>query len=330
MTKKALITGITGQDGSYLAELLLSKGYEVHGIIRRASTFNTGRIDHLYQDPHINGVHLFLHYGDIADSTNLVKLLYRIQPEEVYHLAAQSHVRVSFDIPEYTGDVTGLGTVRILEAIRETGLKARFYQASSSEMYGMAREIPQRETTPFYPRSPYGAAKVYAYWLTVNYRESYGIFACNGILFNHESPRRGETFVTRKITRAVAQIKTGLADKLYLGNLDAKRDWGYAKEYVEAMWSMLQQDRPDDFVIATGESHSVREFVEEAFSYAGLDWHRYVEIDSRYYRPAEVDVLVGDASKAKSRLRWAPRTRFKDLVRLMVDADMADLDNSTC
>src|SRR5438094_1922274 len=259
--KKALITGITGQDGSYLAELLLSKGYEVHGIIRRSSSFNTGRIDHLYQDPHINGIRLFLHYGDIADSTNLIKLLYRIQPEEIYHLAAQSHVRVSFDIPEYTGDVTGLGTVRILEAIRETGLKAKFYQASSSEMFGKVQEVPQRETTPFYPRSPYGAAKVYAYWLTVNYREAYRIFACNGILFNHESPRRGETFVSRKITRAAARIKWGLDQELYLGNLDAKRDWGYAKEYVEAMWLMLQQDQPDDYVIATGEAHAVHEFL---------------------------------------------------------------------
>jgi GDPmannose 4,6-dehydratase len=323
--KKALVTGITGQDGSYLAELLLSKGYEVHGIVRRASTFNTSRIDHLYQDPHINDVHLFLHYGDIADSTNLVKLLYRIQPDEVYHLAAQSHVRVSFDIPEYTGDVTGLGTVRILEAIRETGLKTRFYQASSSEMFGLVQETPQRETTPFYPRSPYGAAKVYAYWLTVNYRESYGIFACNGILFNHESPRRGETFVTRKITRGVAEIKAGLANKLYLGNLDAKRDWGYAKEYVTAMWLMLQQDQPDDFVIATGETHSVREFVEEAFSYVGLDWRDYVAIDPKYYRPAEVDVLVGDASKALRQLGWSPQTRFTDLARLMVDADIAAL-----
>ena len=325
--KKALITGITGQDGSYLTELLLSKGYEVHGIIRRASTFNTGRIDHLYQDPHINGVRLFLHYGDIADSTNLIKLLYRIQPEEIYHLAAQSHVRVSFDIPEYTGDVTGLGTIRILEAVRETGLKTKFYQASSSEMYGKVQEIPQRESTPFYPRSPYGAAKVYAYWVTVNYRESYGIFACNGILFNHESPRRGETFVTRKITRGVAQIKAGLADKLHLGNLDAKRDWGYAKEYVMAMWLMLRHEEPDDYVIATGETHSVREFIQEAFSYAGLDWRKHVEIDSKYYRPAEVDLLVGDASKAKSKLGWAPRTRFKDLVRLMVDADVATLGN---
>jgi len=320
--KKALITGITGQDGSYLAELLLAKGYEVHGIIRRASTFNTGRIDHLYQDPHINGVRLFLHYGDIADSTNLIKLLYRIQPEEVYHLAAQSHVRVSFDIPEYTGDVTGLSTVRILEAIRETGLKAKFYQASSSEMYGKVQEVPQRETTPFYPRSPYGAAKVYAYWATVNYRESYGMFACNGILFNHESPRRGETFVTRKITRAAARIKAGLQGKLYLGNLDAKRDWGYAKEYVEAMWLMLQQERPDDYVIATGETHSVQEFLEEVFSYLDLDWRQYVELDPQYYRPAEVDLLVGDASRAKKKLGWEPKTTFRDLVRLMVDADI--------
>ena len=323
--KKALITGITGQDGSYLAELLLAKNYEVHGTIRRTSTFNTGRIDHLYQDPHINDVQLFLHYGDTADSTSLIKLLYRIQPDEIYHLAAQSHVRVSFDIPEYTGDVTGLGTLRILEAIRETGLKAKFYQASSSEMYGKAQEVPQRETTPFYPRSPYGVAKVYAYWIAVNYRESYGLFACNGILFNHESPRRGETFVTRKITRAVAHIKAGLQDKLYLGNLDAKRDWGYAKEYVEAMWCMLQQDEPDDYVIATGETHSVQEFVEEAFSYAGLDWRDYVEIDPRYYRPSEVDLLVGDASKARSLLGWEPKTTFKDLVNLMVDADIADL-----
>jgi len=320
--KKALITGITGQDGSYLAELLLAKGYEVHGIMRRASTFNTERIDHLYKDPHINGVRLFLHYGDIADSTNLIKLLYRIQPEEIYHLAAQSHVRVSFDIPEYTGDVTGIGTIRILEAIRETGLKAKFYQASSSEMYGKAQEVPQRETTPFYPRSPYGAAKVYAYWVTVNYRESYGLYACNGILFNHESPRRGETFVSRKTTRAVAHIKAGLQDKLYLGNLDAKRDWGYAKEYVEAMWLILQQDEPDDYVIATGEAHSVREFLEEAFSYAGLDWQEHVEIDPRYYRPSEVDLLLGDPSKAKRELGWQAKTRFKELVHLMVDADL--------
>ena len=321
--KKALITGITGQDGSYLAEFLLAKGYEVHGIIRRASTFNTGRIDHLYQDPHINGVRLFLHYGDISDSTNLIKLLYRLQPDEVYHLAAQSHVRVSFDIPEYTGDVTALGTIRILEAIRETGLKSRFYQAGSSEMYGKVLETPQRETTPFYPRSPYGVAKVYSHWITVNYRESYGLFACNGILFNHESPRRGETFVTRKITRAVARIKAGLQDKLYLGNLTAKRDWGYAKEYVEGMWLMLQQDQPADYVLATSETHSVQEFLDEAFSYVGMDPGKHVEIDPQYYRPAEVDLLVGDATKAKTLLGWEPKVKFKDLVHLMVDADRA-------
>ena len=321
--KKALITGITGQDGSYLAELLLAKGYEVHGIIRRASTFNTSRINNLYEDPHINGVRLFLHYGDIADSTNLIKLLYRIQPDEVYHLAAQSHVRVSFDIPEYTGDVTGLGTVRLLEAIREVGLKTRFYQAGSSEMYGLVQQVPQSETTPFYPRSPYGAAKVYAHWITVNYRESYGLFACNGILFNHESPRRGETFVTRKITRAVAQIKAGLQDKLYLGNLEAKRDWGYAKEYVEAMWLMLQQPEPDDYVIATGETHSVRDFLDESFSHAKLDWKKYVEHDVRYERPAEVELLIGDASKAKTKLGWEPRTTFHELVHLMVDEEIA-------
>jgi GDPmannose 4,6-dehydratase len=321
--KKALITGITGQDGSYLAELLLEKGYEVHGIIRRASTFNTSRINNLYEDPHINGVRLFLHYGDIADSTNLIKLLYRIQPDEVYHLAAQSHVRVSFDIPEYTGDVTGLGTIRLLEAIREVGLQTRFYQAGSSEMFGLVQQVPQSETTPFYPRSPYGAAKVYAHWITVNYRESYGLYACNGILFNHESPRRGETFVTRKITRAVAQIKAGLQDKLYLGNLEAKRDWGYAKEYVEAMWLMLQQETPDDYVIATGETHSVREFLHEAFSHAGLDWEKYVEYDARYERPAEVELLIGDASKAKAKLGWEPRTTFHDLVHLMVEEEIA-------
>jgi GDPmannose 4,6-dehydratase len=325
--KKALITGITGQDGSYLAELLLSKGYEVHGIIRRASSFNTGRIDHLYKDPHINGVHLFLHYGDIADSTNLIKLLYRIRPDEIYHLAAQSHVRVSFDIPEYTGDVTGLGTIRILEAIRETGIETRFYQASSSEMFGKVQEVPQRETTPFYPRSPYGVAKLYAYWATRNYRESYGLFACNGILFNHESPRRGETFVTRKVTRAVARIKAGLQEKLYLGNLDAKRDWGYAKEYVEAMWLMLQQDEPDDFVIATGETHSVEEFLVEAFSHVGLDWRSYVELDPKYLRPSEVDLLIGDASRARAALGWKPATTFAGLVRLMVDADVKAVNN---
>jgi len=320
--KKALITGITGQDGSYLAELLLEKGYEVHGIIRRASTFNTERIDHLYQDPHIIGVRLFLHYGDIADSTNLIKLLYRLQPDEIYHLAAQSHVRVSFDIPEYTGDVTALGTVRMLESIRETRLKTKFYQASSSEMYGKVVETPQTEKTPFYPRSPYAAAKLYSYWTAVNYRESYGIFACNGILFNHESPRRGETFVTRKITSAAARIKAGLQENLYLGNLDAQRDWGYAKEYIEAMWLMLQQDEPDDYVIATGEAHAVHEFLGEAFSYVGLDWHKLVEIDPKYYRPAEVDCLLGDASKARQKLGWQPKTKFKELVRLMVNADM--------
>jgi GDPmannose 4,6-dehydratase len=326
--KKALITGITGQDGSYLAEFLLAKDYEVHGIIRRASTFNTGRIDHLYKDPHINGVRLFLHYGDIADSTNLIKLLYRIQPDEVYHLAAQSHVRVSFDIPEYTADVTALSTIRILEAIRETGCKSKFYQASSSEMFGKVHEAPQRETTPFHPRSPYGVAKVYAHWATVNYRESYDLFACCGILFNHESPRRGETFVTRKITRAVARIKAGQQEKLYLGNLDAKRDWGYAREYVEAMWLMLQQDKPEDYVIATGETHSVEEFLTEAFSHVNLDWHDYVELDPKYLRPAEVDLLIGDASKAKRELGWTPKVTFKELVRLMVDADVANVNRS--
>jgi GDPmannose 4,6-dehydratase len=325
--KRALITGITGQDGSYLAEFLLAEGYEVHGVIRRASSFNTGRIDALYQDPHVNGVRLFLHYGDIADSTNLIKLVYRLQPDEIYHLAAQSHVRVSFDIPEYTGDVTALGATRILEAIRETGVKSKFYQASSSEMFGKVQEIPQRETTPFYPRSPYAVAKLYAHWLTVNYRESYGVFACSGILFNHESPRRGETFVTRKITRAVAAIKAGLQDALYMGNLDARRDWGYAPEYVRAMWLMLQQDAPDDYVVATGETHSVREFLEEAFSYVGLDWRQYVKTDPRYFRPSEVDLLVGDASKAKRVLGWQPSVGFQGLVRLMVDADIAALDH---
>ncbi|MFA5192409.1 MAG: GDP-mannose 4,6-dehydratase [Verrucomicrobiia bacterium] len=325
--KRALITGITGQDGSYLAEFLLGKGYEVHGIIRRASTFNTERIDHLYQDPHVRGTQLFLHYGDLSDSVNMVKLLHTLQPTEIYHLAAQSHVRVSFDIPEYTADTTGVGTIRILEAIREAGVRPRFYQASSSEMFGKVAEIPQRETTPFHPRSPYGVSKVFAYWATVNYRESYDLFACNGILFNHESPRRGETFVTRKITRAVAYIKAGLQKKLYLGNLDAKRDWGYAKEYIEAMWLMIQQDKPDDYVIATGETHSIREFCEEAFTHAGLDWQQYVEFDKRYLRPAEVDILVGDASKAKRVLGWEPRTKFKELVRLMVDADIKMLED---
>lgn len=323
--KKALITGITGQDGSYLADLLLSKGYEVHGIIRRASTFNTIRIDHLYQDPHVHGVRLFLHYGDLSDSVNLVKLLYELQPEEIYHLAAQSHVRVSFDIPEYTSDVTGIGTIRILEAIRETGVRPRFYQASSSEMYGRVQEIPQTEVTPFWPRSPYGVAKVFAYWATVNYRESYGLHASNGILFNHESPRRGETFVTRKISRAVARIKKGLDKDLYLGNLEAQRDWGYAPEYVEGMWRMLQRDDPDDYVLATNETHTVREFVEEAFSHVDLDWKEFVKHDKRYERPAEVDLLIGSPAKAKKHLDWEPQTRFKDLVRLMVDADLAVL-----
>lgn len=325
--KKALITGITGQDGSYLAELLLEKGYEVHGIIRRASTFNTHRIDHLYQDSHINNVSLFLHYGDLSDSTNLIKLLYRIQPDEIYHLAAQSHVRVSFDIPEYSGDVTGLGTVRILEAIRETGCKARFYQASSSEMFGKAEETPQSETTPFYPRSPYAVAKVYAYWITVNYRESYSLYGVNGILFNHESPRRGETFVTRKITRALARIEAGKQKKLYLGNLDARRDWGYAKEYVEAMWMMLQREEPEDFVIATGKTYAVREFLEEAFTYAGLNWQDYVEFDERYMRPTEVDLLIGDPTKAKEKLGWEAKTSFTELVHLMVEADRKELGN---
>ncbi len=322
--KKALITGITGQDGSYLAELLLSKGYEVHGIIRRASTFNTSRIDHLYQDPHVNGVRLFLHYGDLADAVNLISLLGSIQPDEVYHLGAQSHVRVSFDIPEYTGDVTGLSAVRLLEAIRKSGRanEVRFYQASSSEMYGKVAETPQSETTPFHPRSPYGCAKVYAYYQAINYRESYGLFVCNGILFNHESPRRGETFVTRKITRAATRIKMGLQEELYLGNLDAKRDWGYAPEYVEGMWRMLQQDKPDDFVLATGETHSVGEFCEEAFGLLGLDWKKYVKYDDRYERAAEVDLLLGNFDKAKKILQWEPKVRFKDLVKIMVEADL--------
>lgn len=322
--KKALITGITGQDGSYLAEFLLEKGYEVHGIIRRSSTFNTSRIDHLYNDPHINGTKLFLHYGDLADGVQMVKLLYNLKPDEIYHLGAQSHVRVSFDVPEYTGDVTGLGTLRILEAIREVGLdnKCRFYQASSSEMFGLVQEVPQTEKTPFYPRSPYGCAKVYAYWLTVNYRESYNLHATNGILFNHESPRRGETFVTRKITRAATRIKMGLQDKLYLGNLDAKRDWGYAKEYVEAMWLMLQQDSGDDYVMATNETHSVKEFVQEAFGLLDLDWEKYVDYDKRYERPTEVDLLIGDPAKAKRQLDWEPKVLFKDLVKIMVDSDL--------
>jgi GDPmannose 4,6-dehydratase len=322
MAKKALITGITGQDGSYLAELLLSKNYEVHGIIRRASTFNTGRLDAIYQDPHVAKNRLFLHYGDLSDASGLARLVSEVRPDEVYNLAAQSHVRVSFDSPEYTADVTGTGTLRLLEAIRQAGIKPRFYQASSSEMYGMVQEVPQTERTPFYPRSPYACAKVYSYWITVNYRESYGMHASNGILFNHESPRRGETFVTRKITRAVAHIKAGMQKKLYLGNLEAKRDWGYAKEYVEAMWLMLQQDNPDDYVVATNETHSIREFLDVAFGHVNLDWRDYVELDPRYLRPAEVDLLIGDYSKAKKRLGWEPKTRFADLARLMVDADI--------
>jgi len=324
--KKALITGITGQDGSYLADLLVAKGYEVHGIIRRASTFNTARIDHLYQDPHVNGVRLFLHYGDLADSVNLTKLFYQLQPDEVYNLGAQSHVRVSFDIPEYTADVTGVGTIRILEAIRESGVKPRFYQASSSEMYGKVQEVPQTETTPFWPRSPYGCAKMFGYWATVNYRESYGLFASNGILFNHESPRRGETFVTRKISRAVAAIKLGMQKELYLGNMDAKRDWGYAPEYVEGMWRMLQADEPDDYVLATNETHTVKEFVQEAFGHVGLEWEKYIKYDARYERPAEVDLLIGDPAKAKRQLGWEPKVRFKELVQIMVAADLEMLE----
>jgi len=324
--KKALITGITGQDGSYLADLLLGKDYEVHGIIRRASTFNTARIDHLYKDPHVHGVRLFLHYGVLADSLNMTRLIDRIGPDEIYHLGAQSHVRVSFDIPEYTGDVSGLATIRILEAIREARVPARFYQASSSEMYGKVQTVPQTEKTPFWPRSPYAVAKVYAYWATVNYRESYGMHASNGILFNHESPRRGETFVTRKITRAVAAIKKGKQKELYLGNLDAKRDWGYAPEYVEGMWRILQCDQPDDYVLATNETHTVREFVEAAFAHAGLKWEDFVKYDPRYERPAEVDLLIGDPAKAKEKLGWEPKVRFHELVRIMVDADLAATD----
>jgi GDPmannose 4,6-dehydratase len=324
--KRALITGISGQDGSYLAELLLEKGYEVHGIVRRSSSFNPERIDHLYQDPHESGTRLFTHYGDLGDAVALTKLLYELQPEEIYNLGAQSHVRVSFDIPEYTFDITAAGTLRLLDAMRESGVKARFYQASSSEMFGAAPP-PQSEATPFHPRSPYGVAKVASYWATVNYREAYEIFAVNGILFNHESPRRGETFVTRKITRAVARIAAGLQDKLYLGNLDAQRDWGYAPDYVEAMWLMLQADHPEDFVIATGETHSVREAVEIAFARQGLDPDEHVEIDPRYYRPAEVDALLGDASKAREKLGWEAKVKFRELVELMVDADVAALQD---
>ncbi|HEY1085847.1 MAG TPA: GDP-mannose 4,6-dehydratase [Candidatus Saccharimonadales bacterium] len=337
--KKALITGITGQDGSYLAELLLEKGYEVHGLVRRSSSFNTDRIDHIFKDAHEKDTRLFLHFGDLSDASNISRLLEKIQPDEIYHLGAQSHVRVSFDIPEYTGDVTGLGTLRILDAIRDAGIKTKFYQASSSEMFGLVQAVPQTEETPFYPRSPYGAAKVYAYWITKNYRESYGLFACNGILFNHESPRRGETFVTRKVTRGLARIKLGIEDTLYMGNLDAKRDWGYAKDYVEGMWLMLQQDKPDDYVLATNETHTVREFIEIAASRLGFDleWSGegvdeigidnktgkvIIRIDSYYFRPAEVDLLIGDPSKAKKKMGWKPKVTFKKLVEIMVDADL--------
>ena len=320
--KKALITGITGQDGSYLAELLLDKGYEVHGVIRRSSSFNTGRIDHLYQDPHVNGVKLFLHYGDLGDSSNLVRLVYETQPDEVYNLAAQSHVRVSFDSPEFTGDVDALGTMRLLEAIRLTGVKARFYQASTSELYGKVQEVPQKETTPFYPRSPYAVAKLYGFWAVKNYREAYGMHASNGILFNHESPRRGETFVTRKVTRAASRIKLGLQDSLFMGNVSSLRDWGFAGDYVEGMWRMLQQDKPDDYVLATGEMHSVKELLAEAFSYVGLDWEKYTKHDGRYDRPSEVDQLLGDASKAKRVLGWEPKVTFKGLVKMMMDSDL--------
>lgn len=339
MRKKALVTGITGQDGSYLAEFLLEKGYEVHGLIRRSSTFNTSRIDHIFQDPHERGKRLFLHYGDVSDSSNISRLIEQIKPDEIYNLAAQSHVRVSFDIPEYTGDVTGIGALRILDAIRESGIKTKFYQASSSEMFGLVQQVPQTEETPFYPRSPYGAAKVYAYWITKNYRESYNLFACNGILFNHESPRRGETFVTRKISRGLARIKLGVDTTLYLGNLDAKRDWGYAKDYIEGMWMMLQQEKPDDYVLATNETHTVREFIEVASKQLGFDleWrgkdvdeigidrktgNTIIKIDPNYFRPAEVDLLIGDATKAKKIMGWEPKVKFSKLVELMVAADL--------
>jgi GDPmannose 4,6-dehydratase len=327
--KRALITGITGQDGSYLSELLLEQGYEVHGIIRRTSTFNTDRIDHIYEDPHKEGVRLFLHYGDLTDGTTLRRIIEEVKPAEIYNLGAQSHVRVSFDSPEYTVDAVGMGTLRLLEAIRDyqqrTSIQVRFYQAGSSEMYGLVQAVPQTETTPFYPRSPYACAKVYAHWQTVNYRESYGLFACNGILFNHESPRRGETFVTRKITRAIAQIVAGKQQKLYMGNLDAKRDWGYAKDYVRAMWLMLQQDQPDDYVVSTGETHSVKEFLELAFRYVNLNWQDYVEFDERYLRPAEVELLIGDSTKARQKLGWTPSVTFEGLVALMVEADLQAL-----
>ncbi len=323
--KKAIITGVTGQDGSYLTELLLEKGYEVHGLMRRASTFTTERLDHLYVDPH-KKPNFLLHFGDLSDSSSIGSLIREIQPDEFYNLGAQSHVRVSFDIPEYTSDVDALGVLRCLEAIRKSSPQTKFYQASSSEMFGKATEIPQNENTSFYPRSPYGVSKVYGYWITKNYRESYDMHTSNGILFNHESPRRGETFVTKKITEAISRIKYGLQDTLFLGNLDAKRDWGYAKDYVEAMWLMLQQEKGDDYVIATGETHSVKEFLEEAFSYAKLNWQDYVKIDKKYFRPAEVDLLLGDASKAKKQLGWVPKTKFKELVKLMVDADMEEME----
>ncbi|HJT20509.1 MAG TPA: GDP-mannose 4,6-dehydratase [Nitrospira sp.] len=321
--KKALITGITGQDGSYLSEFLLGKGYEVYGIIRRSSSFNTGRIDPIYEDPHVPQRRLNLVYGDLNDASSLNRILRTVRPDEIYNLGAQSHVRVSFDIPEYTGEITGLGTIRLLEAIRESGLKPRFYQASSSEMFGKVLEVPQKETTPFYPRSPYGAAKVYSYWITVNYREAYNLFACNGILFNHESPRRGETFVTRKITKAAARIKLGVQHDLYLGNLEAKRDWGFAGDYVQAMWMMLQAEKADDYVIATGQTHTVREMLELAFDRLQLNWKKHVKIDEKYYRPTEVDLLIGDAGKAKRELGWEPKVKFEELIAMMVDADLA-------
>ncbi|MGB3613931.1 MAG: GDP-mannose 4,6-dehydratase [Elainellaceae cyanobacterium] len=328
-TKKAIITGITGQDGSYLSELLLDQGYEVHGIIRRTSTFNTDRIDHIYQDPHNLGATLFLHYGDLTDGTTVRRILEEVEPAEIYNLGAQSHVKVSFDAPEYTVDTVAMGTLRFLEAVRDyrrrTDNNVRFYQAGSSEMFGKVQEVPQKETTPFYPRSPYSCAKVYAHWQTVNYRESYDMFACNGILFNHESPRRGETFVTRKITRALARIIAGQQKKLYLGNLDAKRDWGYAKDYVKAMWLMLQQEEPDDYVVATGETYSIRQFLDIAFGYVNMNWRDYVEFDERYLRPAEVDLLVGDPAKSKAKLGWEPSVTFEQLVHLMVEADMRSL-----
>ncbi|NLF29445.1 MAG: GDP-mannose 4,6-dehydratase [Planctomycetes bacterium] len=321
--RRALITGITGQDGSYLADFLLARGYQVHGLIRRSSSFNTGRLEHIYQDPHETDPRLRLHYGDLTDGAGLREIITRVQPDEVYNLGAQSHVRVSFDQPVYTTQVDAVGAIRLLEALRDTGLPARFYQASSSEMFGKVAQTPQRETTPFHPRSPYGCAKLYAYWQTINYRESYGMFACNGILFNHESPRRGETFVTRKITRAATRIAEGLQDTLYLGNLDARRDWGFAGDFVEAMWLMLQQDEPDDYVVATGQSHSVREFLDAAFGRVGLNWQDHVRVDRRYYRPAEVDLLLGDAAKARRKLGWRPRVTFDDLVNMMVDHDWA-------